>query len=541
MRSKLGIALIMLVWAWSAFAADLPWQEQLKKDLEPVTGLVVMADGKELLLDLTTARGVRVGDLCAVLAPGEPVTHPVTGEVLGKLDKLRGVVRITRIEANFSFATPLHGEGFQRGDAVERFSRIPADASDAGALAPELTTLLPQLSWDGEASLLHFAQRDGVLLVTDERGQQLYSYPLPSSKTTGAVVAAPATGIVAAAPVQPQAEGGIVHQQSEQEAGIWKSRPLKVQPVALAVADFDGEGEQEIAMLTRDRLTIYRFRTEGLETLAQADLVNGSRGISLDTMDLDGDQHAELYVTALDNLEQLASQAYLLKDGALARIANNKPYYFRAVTLVDGTRVLAGQKMGDARHDFDGPVFRIELDDATLHEGESFPWHDDLHIFGTQPFSQTPELFARLSPERDALQVIGNDGERLWESQEPYGGRLFTIMRPDPDTQGRDQRCYYLPARMERGTAGEILVPQNDGSRLSGCYRKYKSSRLAAMTWDGYALVESWHTREQKGTLADFALGDVDGDGKNEIVQAVIFSGGLFGQDRSSVLVFELE
>jgi len=231
-----------------------------------------------------------------------------------------------------------------------------------------------------------------------------------------------------------------------------------------------------------------------------------------------------------------------LEDGGrLVCSVKEKPYYFRGVTLANGQRVLAAQRMGDPGHDFDGPIFAVKMIAGEVVEGEPLAWTQGYGLYGVQTFVDDGKpLVARLSPALDTLQV-DVDGERSWESEEAYGGRDLVIMRPAPEAPGRDQRCFFPPARMEQGPRGELLVPYNDGSRTLGCNRSFKKSALVAFGWDGYTLVEKWRTREQNGYLADFALGDVDNDGADEIVQAVVYSSGFFSKDTAALLVIEMQ
>ncbi|MBI4391440.1 MAG: hypothetical protein HY575_06105, partial [candidate division NC10 bacterium] len=75
----------------------------------------------QLLLDVTTGSGMYPGLELEVVREGEPFKHPVTGEVLGRLEKVLGLAKITEAQEKVSLAEVLEragGEAPVKGDAV---------------------------------------------------------------------------------------------------------------------------------------------------------------------------------------------------------------------------------------------------------------------------------------------------------------------------------------------------------------------------------------------------------------------------------------
>jgi hypothetical protein len=54
-------------------------------------------------------------------------------------------------------------------------------------------------------------------------------------------------------------------------------------------------------------------------------------------------------------------------------------------------------------------------------------------------------------------------------------------------------------------------------------------------------MAENWHTKKINGYVADYAIKDVDNDGKPEIVLALVQSVGMTLSDRSVIVVYKLE
>lgn len=75
----------------------------------------------QLLLDLTKGAGVYPGLELEIVREGEPFKHPVTGEVLGRLEKVLGVAKVKEAQEKFSLAEVLERAGSDtpaKGDAV---------------------------------------------------------------------------------------------------------------------------------------------------------------------------------------------------------------------------------------------------------------------------------------------------------------------------------------------------------------------------------------------------------------------------------------
>ncbi len=78
--------------------------EKFKKDLPIVKGLVINVQGDKLTLDLGTNKGVKKGMKCLVYREGDPIIHPVTKQVIGRIINQVCEVRITDIYPAYSIA-----------------------------------------------------------------------------------------------------------------------------------------------------------------------------------------------------------------------------------------------------------------------------------------------------------------------------------------------------------------------------------------------------------------------------------------------------
>ena len=221
LRPRLLTALFSLVCSAPLFAGV---SEQVVQDFKPLSGYVVGQNGQSYIIDLDAADGLSVGDVVTVVEPGAALTHPVSGESLGRLEKIKAVLKVTQLRAGFSLARPVGARGgVGRGDAIRRYQDVPAafhDYTDDGEpLYLELRGALPRLQWQDYASAtepgapassaeagphLLFELRQEGLTVRDAESRVLKTYAWPGT-VVGRAQRAPPSSVAVPVPAAPQA------------------------------------------------------------------------------------------------------------------------------------------------------------------------------------------------------------------------------------------------------------------------------------------------------------------------------------------------
>lgn len=563
--SHRSICFLILAFLFGTASAFAGVPEDLARDLKPQSGVIIMSSEGEYLVDLDAKKGVRAGDLLTVVKAGEKIVHPVTNEVLGNLDQVKGVLQVTRVKEGYSFARSIGKVEFGRGDSVRRFSGVPASfwdyTSGGRSLYDQLRVALPSLDWQGYdeaqkqkpvrpemtagAPPLIFVLREGRLEVRVPEFRELYTYvvtpaapsaivPVPAPTAPAAIVQTPAPGATTA----------VVQNKMSQAEGLSYPAEYGNVLVGIEVADLDGDGAQEVAAVFPHSLEVGRVKEGKYERLHAMELGFGRKVLAIDGADLDRDGRSELYLTAADNGE-LRSFVVAFKDGVYQIVRENIPWYFRTGTLPGEGPVLMAQRMGGLEEDFSGPVFRVIHESGSLAEGKGVAEFSGKSLYSNFPFrTEKGELFLGQLNPWDHLKILRSNGDLLWESDERFGGSEEFIERIDPGrnrADGPNTRDAFMQKRMTIGPSGEVLIPVNEGSRLLSRLRSFDKSRVVALQWNGFTMQELWHTQPQQGYLADFRLADVDNDGKNELVQGLVFSRkGFMRKGRSALGVIEL-
>lgn len=555
--NRLTILALLFIGLFSATAeAALPGT--LAQDLKPLAGKVVLARGDEILVDAGTTAGVAPLDLFAVYGPATELTDPASGKVIGTMPTVKGVLQALQVKEGYTSAKVLHlSSPIVAGDAVRRFAdlnaRLLACAPGGEALAAELRRTFSELNWQeyksldscgegvgkaaGEVELLVVLTASAVE-VRDKNLTLLRSYAPPATPAVAAVAAS--VPVAAATPVP-----GATKEKR------WYAVERKGTAVGVQVADVDGDGAQEVVLLSTRQLELGRMVAGKFQTLGTWDAGKELKPVALDAADLDGDGRFELYVTAVRvdtadsvfNLgETLDSLVLIWSDNKLNVVQKGINRYFRSVMTAPGQRQLLMQEMGNDKSDFIAPIRQVRMENGKIVPGEVWAAPREAAIFGLARLGEGAEqVFVRLTA-MDRLRIVSATGEKLWQGEDDAGGNENYIERTDPSLDVRDQnsRNLYLQPRLLILDDGILLVPTNEGSRAFRRQITFKKSRLTAYSWDGQGLRQEWETQPESGFLADYERADIDNDGVVEYLQLVVYSReGMMDKGRYALLVLE--
>jgi curli biogenesis system outer membrane secretion channel CsgG len=84
-----------------------------------VEGLVAAVDSGQIILNVGSKAGLKVGDQLTVERVSKEIKDPSTGKVIRRLATPVGVVRVTDVDDISAVATTVSGSGFKTGDAVK--------------------------------------------------------------------------------------------------------------------------------------------------------------------------------------------------------------------------------------------------------------------------------------------------------------------------------------------------------------------------------------------------------------------------------------
>ena len=273
-------------------------EDDIARDFAPLSGYVVMKENGEFIIDLDASHGIRNGDIFAVVGPGKDIVHPVTKKVLGKLETVKGILKVTRMASGYAFSRALdESQTITRGDAIRRYALLPAifwDYSGKGEpVYSKLRQKLPQLKWReyhktqqqrpsrakpsaATANTLIFIYAQNELVVRDPEFNALHRYPLgPVSMPTKTAPQAPGAAAPTVSRPPATARAPVIAPQYQQV------QHLAELPNTSLMADFlsmDGN----LWLASTDGATIEVFKlTHKLEPVASSRPPTQSRVLAL--------------------------------------------------------------------------------------------------------------------------------------------------------------------------------------------------------------------------------------------------------------------
>lgn len=486
-RLTLFAACLLLLTAGPLLAGTL---EDLAKDFKPVSGYVVLPSQAEFLIDLDASHGVAVGDLFAVIQPGEKIVHPVTGAVLGTLDVRKGLLQVTQVKAGYSHARAIGSAGkIARGDQIRRFENLQASFWDytgkGEAFFAQVKDALPALTWQDyttaqatkPAKPAASAAGFDLLLILDGNNLTvrdgsfgiLHAYPAPAGlkPAISAPLQPTAPYRLEAAP-QTLSVSGVRY-----EATFPGFKSLGALGFPAVMADFlDVDGR--LLLAATDGKTIKLLEVgDAMTPLAEVMPSDLAQVLALSWWQPSADKVCLAVTGWKDN--KLSSSLYLFADGRLTPVDEYLPYFFGSFDRNgDGQRELLLTQRFDRDMAW-GTLIRegrlagrkLTLQDLSFELPRRF----------TVGGSMMADLTGDGKPEtvfvRGGLLYIFAGTKQLYRSPKVMGGTLSRFLY-DEDPNARETETNYaafevppVAADLDGDGQLELLAVASDSSLLS--------------------------------------------------------------------------
>jgi hypothetical protein len=264
---------------------------------------------------------------------------------------------------------------------------------------------------------------------------------------------------------------------------------------------------------------------------------------------MNGNGHAEIFLTCLKTPGDRLDSFVLEWDGrGFQTISEEDPWYYRVIHPPDRGQVLLGQK-----RTMDAPfvpeVYELAWQSGKYAPQEAFSLPKGINIFGfTQGDIRNNGLQMTIAFDRDDhLRLFSLSGEEKWNSADRYGGSMNYVESWTKNEDIPDR--LYLPHRvyvedLDGDSEEEVVVASNEGSmgRLFARLRKFSSGHMEILSWSSGGLVPELQTPKLSGYISDFGVGDVDHDGRDEVVVSHVSEGGLplIGGSKSAIISYEI-
>jgi TolB-like protein len=337
-----------------------------------------------------------------------------------------------------------------------------------------------------------------------------------------------------------------------EDLGIKKSQTFDFEIKGLGIGDVDGDGKNELVVMDNYNLYVFKYTGEKLSLFQKIGAGYEYNFLTLDVADINRNGYAEIIVTAVveNNLRSFILES---EEGRFKKITENTNWCFRVLEHPKDGPILIGQKMGTGG-EISGSIYRLVWKKNSFKKGPKMPFPKGTKIFGLAMGEirnqGAPELIG--IDDFGRLRIITKNRKSSWTSREHFGGTINfydieakkNLMTATRSTLGADWRVY-IPGRiLVKDFAGngldEVIVNKNISSttNLVEKLKFFEKGEIYSLVWDGDVLTTNWKTKQINGYISDFQIKDVDNDGDEELVVAVIDLGSITTRKGVSHILF---
>ena len=354
---------------------------------------------------------------------------------------------------------------------------------------------------------------------------------------------------------------------SPDKKGFWMSPKYASEFRSLDIGDVNGDGLNEIVVADATNITIYQKKGQEFRVLKKIQGGQHDSYLGVDLADVNGNGLPEIFVTSI-NRQTIDSFVLEYRNGNYEVIARGLPFMMRAINTTGTTRLL-GQMLavgsGKQENPFVNPIHLVVWEDGKYRLGERLMIPAGLSVYGmtldsvdgtgverilTYDENDYLRIYEKTNKLLIHLQSFRTASELIWRSDEQFGGSNSSFspayasgtrsMADAPDLIFMKPRIHTYD--LNRDGKKKVIVVKN----ISGLGRVMKNMQLFTsaevynLEWDGLGLAEVWRTRKISGYVADYQIKDIDNDGQDEIVLALVLSVGPTIKTNSCLVAYKL-
>ena len=348
---------------------------------------------------------------------------------------------------------------------------------------------------------------------------------------------------------------------SESDGSRLRTQRIKEKMVDMAVGDFNGDGRNEVAVLTDHELMMFTWNTRnGLQPLGQMRLPSSNDTYSMRAIDLNRDRADDLVVATFDpDNNRPYTYFFSFKGNKFKEVAERVPYFASVMRLPPNyAPTLVGQRWDSVK--LFAPGVHI-----MVRQGKTYELGGRISLpAGATVFNCVWMPASRSNPSEQLIMLTEDEKLKVFQG---VGQSLIhtTMERYSGSSTGMDfyksmpglgvNKTYQLPSKFfapmrliaaDIGHTGEYTLlinkPVSTAAQLFDRYRYFPQGEIHALYWDGVGLGLKWKTRRIRGSVAEIDLADVNNDGVLDLVVGINTSSDLgIGSRQSMITAYPLD
>lgn len=346
------------------------------------------------------------------------------------------------------------------------------------------------------------------------------------------------------------ANPSLKYQDMDTTMGRWRSPMFNYTSRSMVVCDGDGDGQNEVFILTDTALIAYRVDQGQMVKITELDLPKNRNYLRLSSIDLNRDGSHELVISAvLDQdprslIVSFADNRLTIKDDLI-------PLHLGVVNLPPTfTPTLVGQKVGRIRY-LDSTIHQVVKSKDKYDLGPALKLPPGGTVYNTTFLPEGDSHNIIIVDDKDHMRVYSATGALLTVTEETYAGSNLGIDYHETaiglgadKTNAASMNRVFIPLRaiaanLDKDKRFELLISRNISvsAQFFSNYRDYPMGEIHCLYWDGVGMSLEWKTAQIKGTVTDYCLADLDNDGTLDLVVSINTHTGMVGTSRKKTML----
>ena len=496
----------------AAYADDNPLNRMKDETIsyfKPMTGEITVVEDKKVIINLGTKDSVKLGMRFNILREEAPFRHPVTKELLGKLESSVGRLEIKEAGLDSSRGAIIEGEA-KEGDKVRisgvKVNMLFCQSKDIDWYLAD--SYYRNLKETGRFNMLDTGiETDNPLKVIEEAKRLNAEVALlltAKAADSGTILTQKLFWVSDGLKLYEMDTKADVAYANEmrfgeefftprKEAGLKFDLPFNLKFVT--TGDIDGDGKQEIIFSTGKDINVYA--PADLQPALGGVQIEGSSiddHIWLDSIDLNRNGKVEVIITSMKG-DEVTSYIYEL-SGTEFRLLYKGNFFLRRI---ENRLIAQAYSHADG---FEGEVFDIVWE-GEYKKGSEVKLPKGVNIYDFIYFDdpQMGRLIIAYS-EEGFLNLYDSKGIRIWRSKTNTGGFLTTFKKSAPSMMV-DSGEWAIKDRLFLRNKKALFVkriPLLEVVKGLG----YKSSQIKTLWWNGLSMEEGTLLDNINGSILDY-------------------------------------
>ncbi len=330
---------------------------------------------------------------------------------------------------------------------------------------------------------------------------------------------------------------------------FWTSDILRLKVHKVAVGDLTGNGKKEMVVATQTDLEIYEHGILGEKDsfflLGKIEGYNDALILALGVGDINQNGREEIFITSLRTVSAEV-RVFEYSDGKFKEIWDTKGIAMRIIHTPAGKTRLVGQKTTSSTsiEFLSGKISEYTWNGQDYSHSKRLDVPARVNIFGfTLANIDKDGRDEVLFYDRYNRINLFRNGGRIWRSgnYEPY---KMNVLRKGED----EKTARRIAGRIELSYLGIdndirlVLFHNLRPFKVVTGLPMYNGSTFYVFRWDDEKFVKEFQSEELESYIVDYAVADVDNDGKQEVALAMVLKGdNFFKTPQSQILIYELE